>query len=419
MTAIIVRGDARHLPLPDASVDLVVTSPPYFALRAYTDGGEAYGGQIGAEDTPGAYLEALWEATREWARVLKPEGSIFVLLGDKYAVRDGQGGPQGSTGQRASRKQTATYQQQPHRAFGAPAKSLMLLPERYRIGCVDRLGLIARAVILWDKPNGMPESVTDRVRRSHEDWVHLTRQPSYFSAVDDIREPHTSPGRGASWAERKARGELPRYGDTGGGASAGSPGPRQGHRLGRLPGSVWEVATQPFTAPDHLAVDHYAAMPPAMVRRIILGWSPSGICTACGEGRRPVVDRPGLLGGDNNPASRDGSRRRSTMDGGSEEWAARIARPDRITGYACACKTATAPTRPALVVDPFGGTGTTAMVADVLGRTGVSVDLSADYCRLARWRTTDPRERARALGVTPPPPVGSGQGDLFDTEESA
>jgi hypothetical protein len=76
-----------------------------------------------------------------------------------------------------------------------------------------------------------------------------------------------------------------------------------------------------------------------------------------------------------------------------------------------------APTRPAVVLDPFGGTGTTALVADMLGRTGVTVDRSADYCRIARWRTTDPGERARALGVPKPLPVPVGQGSLFDSLE--
>ena len=85
-----------------------------------------------------------------------------------------------------------------------------------------------------------------------------------------------------------------------------------------------------------------------------------------------------------------------------------------ITGYACGCPDATAPTRPAVVVDPFGGTGTTALVASMYGRTGLSFDLSADYCRLARWRTRDPGERAKALLVPKPPPVPDGQGSLFD-----
>ncbi|MBK7015144.1 MAG: hypothetical protein IPH39_06085, partial [Sulfuritalea sp.] len=69
----------------DSTVDLVVTSPPYFGLRSYQDGGEHYGGQIGSEATPAEFVDALIAATREMVRVLKPSGSIWVNLGDKYA----------------------------------------------------------------------------------------------------------------------------------------------------------------------------------------------------------------------------------------------------------------------------------------------------------------------------------------------
>lgn len=77
------------LPLRDACVDLIVTSPPYFALRSYQDDGGHYDGQVGGEETPHAFVEALLAATAEMVRVLKPTGSIFVNLGDKYA---GSGG---------------------------------------------------------------------------------------------------------------------------------------------------------------------------------------------------------------------------------------------------------------------------------------------------------------------------------------
>ena len=79
MTATIVRGDARRLPLADASVDLIVTSPPYWALRSYTDDGAHYDGQIGAEATPQAYIASLIECTREWMRVLKPTEPGLML----------------------------------------------------------------------------------------------------------------------------------------------------------------------------------------------------------------------------------------------------------------------------------------------------------------------------------------------------
>jgi DNA modification methylase len=84
-TAQVIRADARNLPLADNSVDLVVTSPPYFALRSYQDGGEHYAGQIGSEPTPAEFVAALLDVTRECVRVLKPSGSLWVNLGDKYA----------------------------------------------------------------------------------------------------------------------------------------------------------------------------------------------------------------------------------------------------------------------------------------------------------------------------------------------
>src|SRR5215813_13135702 len=86
MTVLVIQADARDLPLPDGCVDLIVTSPPYFGLRSYTDGGVHYAGQIGSEATPAEYVAALVACTAEWVRVLKPSGSLFVNLGDKYST---------------------------------------------------------------------------------------------------------------------------------------------------------------------------------------------------------------------------------------------------------------------------------------------------------------------------------------------
>jgi hypothetical protein len=185
--------------------------------------------------------------------------------------------------------------------------------------------------------------VTDRVRRSHEQVFHLVKSPRYYTAVDEIREEHLNGGAGLTWAERKAMGQAMRHGDTGGGASSGASGPKAGNPLGKLPGSVWSIPTAPLTVPAHLGVDHFAAFPPELIRRIILGWSPRG----------------------------------------------------------------------GVIVDPFGGTGTTALVASVFGRVGITVDLSADYCRLATWRTQDPGERARAMDVPKPERPVDGQLDMF------
>lgn len=344
VTALVLRGDARALPLPDDSVDLVVTSPPYFALRSYQDGGEHYAGQIGDEPTPQEFVAALLEVTRECMRVLKPSGSLWVNLGDKYAG-DGRGTrPQGTTGQRADRTQAATYataglrrdeqmrqgardgnrRSRPQPVRGIRGKSLMGLPWRYALGCVDDLGLILRAEVIWAKPNGLPESVTDRVRRSHEQWFHFTLEPRYYSDVDPIREDHSPVSVDRSGRNRFAedRSQI----------GVGSPNTvdptKSCNPAGKLPVSVWTIPTQPLSVPGYLGVDHFAAFPIEWPRRIISGWCPEN----------------------------------------------------------------------GVVLDPFGGTGTTALVASCLGRTGITVDRSSDYCRLAAWRTTDRNQRAKVLG---------------------
>lgn len=353
MNVQIIQADARSLPLADDSVDLVVTSPPYFGLRSYTDGGEHYDGQIGAEATPAEYVDALIECTREWMRVLKSEGSLWVNLGDKYSQRvaarysshqDGLFPDRPELAKDWTRDRVAGLARMPRENIvdhesgsWVPEKSLMGLPWRYALRCIDELGLILRAEVIWSKPSGMPESVTDRVRRSHETWFHLVQQNRYFAAMDEIRETPSGYSR-PNGAGREARGgQKPRR-------MLDTCNPK-----GRLPGSVWEITTQPLTVPDELGVAHHAAFPLEWPRRIIAAWCP----------------------------------------------------PEGV------------------VLDPFGGTGTTALTADVLGRHSVSVDMSADYCRVAKWRTTDPGERARAMGVPRPRPELEGQSSLLDHLEAS
>ena len=412
----ILRGNALALPVADRCVDLIVTSPPYFGLRSYTDAGEHYAGQIGDELTPAEFVDNLIAATREMARVLKQSGSIFVNLGDKYA--GGRSGPQGKSGQRSDRAQAVTYGKNVRDIkTDIPSKSLMGIPWRYALRCIDDLGLILRAEIIWSKPNGLPESVTDRVRRSHETWFHFTKAPRYFSAVDEVREEHVDGTRGMTWEQRKAFGsftDLPaiyaRSSDV-----VGRDNAKVGHVLGKLPGSVWTIPTEPLIVPDHLGVDHFAAFPTEWPRRIISGWSPRDVCTACGEGRRPVVASARCV--DGIPRQDLGARKvggYQTEPSGIGNW--RVTTERALTGYACACPDTSAPTTPGVVLDPFGGTGTTALVAHALGRHGISVEMSADYCRLAQWRTTDPKQRAKAARreYAPPPEQTLGQLELIE-----
>jgi DNA modification methylase len=412
-SASVIRGNARHLPLADNSVDLVVTSPPYFALRSYQDGGEHYAGQIGDEPTPAEFVASLLEVTRECVRVLKPSGSLWVNLGDKYAQpgkgernRNGLGSADlpeiGAGFLRSAVGQSYG---------GVRGKSLIGIPWRYALACIDDLGLILRAEVIWSKPNGLPESVTDRVRRSHEQWFHFTREPRYFSAVDEIREAH-KPGQSPSALSFNRSGRETAPGQTMAPHRVGRDD--QGlNPLGKLPGSVWTVPTEPLRVPDHLGIDHFAAFPTEWPKRIIQGWSPQGVCVECGEGRRPQVVTDLGIKERNTPAYGAGNHGTGGSTLGSRGPTA------TITGYSCACPEPTADTRPSVVLDPFGGTGTVAMVAKALGRHGITVDMSADYCRLAEWRTNDRNQLAKVLGIaktTTPPDVD--QLDLF-TEETA
>lgn len=387
--AILLRANALDLPLADESVDLIVTSPPYFALRSYQDGGEHYDGQIGAEATPGEFVDALLAATREMMRVLKPSGSIFVNLGDKYA---GSANTKAHTG--SARIAEPNQKRNVSAGMLAPIttvrpKSLIGVPWRYALRCIDDLELILRAEIIWAKPNGLPESVTDRVSRKHEQWFHFTKQERYYANVDTIREAVKPDNlayfntQGQHNTERSlTRQRLDPHANKNSGRAIGM------NPLGKVPGSWWNVPTQGLRVPPELGVDHFAAFPVEWPRRLILGWSPSGICVECGEGRRATTSEPERTGGfirtkPDTPALGIGRTPSGHMAPGA--YYAYTTR-QTIIGERCACVTPDAPTKPAVVLDPFGGTGTTAAVAKALGRTGISVDLSADYLRLADWR---------------------------------
>jgi len=404
----LVQADAVQLPVADDSVDLVITSPPYFALRSYRDDGEHYDGQIGSEATPAEFLDALWAVTRECVRVLKPSGSLWVNLGDKYAGSSGannNGWSQSSTlvGTPTVRNRDAASKSVSY-STSVRSKSLMGLPWRYAIGCIDDLGLILRAEVIWSKPNGLPESVTDRVRRSHEQWFHFTLEPRYFSALDEIREPHKDtvedvtgrrppPNKGQLDAEiggraagLTANGWLPNSG---------------GNPLGKVPGSVWSIPSEPLRVPDELGVDHFAAFPQEWPRRLILGWCPAEVCTACGQGRAPVSETR-YLSTTRHESKHEGKRSEVVGRHAAPTWRRDSDNPTShtIVGYACACPDTTAPSTPGVVLDPFAGTGTVPMVARALGRTGIGVDLSTDYLRLAAWRVFESGHASKSIART-------------------
>src|SRR6266498_2583099 len=144
--AVVLRGDAAHLPLPDESVDLLCTSPPYYSQRSYVDAGKHYEGQIGSEGNAREYIDSLTRCTREWVRVLKPAGSLFVNLGDKYGrgtrtTIHGSGSKTGYVDGGGTGSCVPTGHD----------KSLLGLPWRYALACTDELDLVLRRDIIWSK----------------------------------------------------------------------------------------------------------------------------------------------------------------------------------------------------------------------------------------------------------------------------
>lgn len=414
----IFRGDALNMvKVPDGSVDLIVTSPPYFGQRVYLDdAGNVIEEAVGSEATPGEYLAALGVFMDEAMRVLKPSGSVFVNLGDKMAGSGGHNNAsiQGKTydaavmtrdgpirypkssyvGPNPEMKQGARdghRRSRPGKVEGVRRKSLIGLPWRFALSQIDR-GWVLRAEIIWDKPNGMPESVTDRVRRTHEQWFHFTKSERYFAAMDELREP-TTPQSGKAGTFKRNE-EIERW-VPGQGEVQHRPNRDDKlayHELGKLPGSVQRVSTggvrptKQERAKYNLP-DHFAPFPPEWPRFFILGWTPIGWCGKCSDPVVPTVERTKMewrpnadrathLASGAFPRGESGTTLRGTMTSPPSA---------RIVGYGCKCESPHNPT-PSVVLDPFAGTGTTALVARILNRDSISLDISDAYVRLMNWR---------------------------------
>lgn len=260
----IYQADSREAwqHLPEHSIDALVTSPPYFNLRDYKADG-----QLGMEDDPADYVTALADLlTAYGARVLRPEGSLWLNLGDTYSSKADAGSTVGPTF-RQDRANVLPARVNTTRM--APYKSLLMLPERVALALIDR-GWILRNRVVWAKKNGMPQSVTDRLANRHEALFHFVRQPKYHYDLDAIREPHAESSFkrvGQNNGNPVFNGNKQRGRATG----ADTLDPNQFvHPLGKNPGDVWAVATQPYPG------THFAVFPPELIRRPILATVPEG-----------------------------------------------------------------------------------------------------------------------------------------------
>jgi len=284
------HGDARAvLPtLEDASVDAVVTSPPYWQQRSYLAPDDPLKPlEVGQERTFREWIDVMASIADECRRILRPNGSLWLVLGDKYVAYGGENAFGDRAESTAYRRKVPTWRVRPS-AFppGLKRKSLLLAPYRLAIALEER-GWILRDRIVWWKTNGIPESVGDRFHVRDEVVFRFTPGRFAYFDVDAVREPYspaalerTRPGRAPTFSGRKNAppGQPPRSPKiwTGDDADAHRTAFLSQGKVradGKNPGNVWPVATA--SRPGN-RFEHFAMFPPELVRRAVLSTVPKG-----------------------------------------------------------------------------------------------------------------------------------------------
>lgn len=318
--------------LPDDSVHLAVTSPPYPRLRDY-----GHEGQIGQEGSLDEYVSRLVDVFREVRRVLRSDGSLWLNVGDTFAKDNRERLPS-----------------------GIKRKDLCGVPWRLAFA-LQRDGWHLRSDVIWQKLNATPESIGDRPSRSHEYLFLLTKRPRYYYDREAVREPNVSAkprGRKGAFLEGRDPEGLEKWSKAG--KWAENPEAHGGfvswNPRGRNRRSVWTCATSCFL-PATVGiddVDHFAAYPTRLIAPCILASSSPYCCPECGGPYRRHV--------------------------------ARYEDPETEDAWLPSCECPHLRPARCVVLDPFAGTGTTGVAAIELGRRAILTEINPDYARLAQAR---------------------------------
>jgi hypothetical protein len=256
----------------------------------------------------------------------------------------------------------------------------MAMPERLALAlCED--GWYLRSRIIWHKANAMPESVSDRPTSAHEHVFLLTRSARYFYDADAVREEGEGYGRSArfrgdKYSNMASFDNSAELGVTRGGGANSFDG------SGRNLRNVWDIPTEPYRGA------HFATYPTALVERCIkAGTSARGCCAQCGA---PWVRQTEAKGGILGKAW--GIHADDLTQGNASAGLAINRRTETpyqrtTTGWSPSC-THNADVVPATVLDPFLGSGTTALVASRLQRDCIGIDLNTSYAAMAVDRIT-------------------------------
>lgn len=181
--------------MEDECIDVCITSPPYWALRDYGSEPVFYGdwkGQLGLEDNPNDYVKHLMMVFDEIKRVLKPTGACWVNIGDTYATVSGSGFQQDKVCGKKGRDSIlgAVNLRKGLKDYGFREKSLCQIPSRFAISMTDH-DWILRNEIIWNKPNAMPMSITDRFTNDFEKvYFFVKNQKYYFNQLkEELKQP--------------------------------------------------------------------------------------------------------------------------------------------------------------------------------------------------------------------------------------
>lgn len=367
-------GDSREIikTLPDNSVNCVVTSPPYFGLRDYgtakweggsnnctheyqkggrkesskkqkTNDGTQFSqyeheckkcgairvdSQMGLEQTPNEYVNSMVELFRDIKRVLRDDGTVWLNIGDSYSGSGGAGS--------WSKDRNGQINNANRKVEGLKPKDLIGIPWMLAFALRND-GWYLRNDIIWAKPNPMPESVRDRLTKSHEHIFLLSKNKNYYFDNMAIAEP-------AVWTSKRIENSDRGYAKKEDGT--GLHPQHHGNRMsGKVIGQTQDGHKGPFSANGKVRANLKKGIPVRNKRDV---WF---ITLKAFKGAHFATFPKDLI----EPCVLAGC-----PEGG-------------------------------IVLDPFFGAGTTGLVAENLNRNWIGIELNDDYCKMAIERIKNAR----------------------------
>lgn len=369
-----LTGDSREIlkQLPNESVQMCLTSPPYWNLRDYQ-----MPGQLGLEDTVNLYINALMDILDEVWRILRKDGTLWLNLGDSYASAGEKMRPR-SPVRLNHRREMMTDDFKVKELLGIPWRTAFAL---------QAAGWYLRSEIIWAKGMSfcpeysgsvMPEPAYDRPVKAHEQLFLLTKSPRYYYDYVAVREESIWKGKfnDPRWNETRRETNKKKHPTNnnaqGNGFSEWQP------EDGRNLRDVWAISSASHNT------THFATFPEALVTPCILAGSAAQACEVCGapfkrqlkpkEKRTYVVDQMIGIPGENPTRGR-----RKGVLGFSD---------DQTIGWQKTCDCAGVNgLAQSVVLDPFAGSGTVSLVALRHGRDAIGIELNPDYMEIINDRT--------------------------------